>query len=114
MKLIKFKPFVRGTLLGFADLEMSNGMILRECPFLEANGRRWCSPPAKPMLDANRHAILKVGKVAYMQIIEFADKSKRSRWSDEAVAAIEAGSKTPEVIGRNEQDKGHRTGATDE
>jgi hypothetical protein len=60
------------------------------CTFHESNGKRWCNPPGRPQLDATRKPITdENGKIAYAPVIEFATKAIRSRWSVEAVAAIE-------------------------
>lgn len=98
MKCINFKSLERGSLLGFADLQMDSGLVLLGCTYHCSNGKKWCSPPARPQLDANKKVIVDGGKVVYSPIIEFADKSIRFKWSAQAVAAIDeylAGSKAP-------------------
>lgn len=100
---VNFKPLRRGSLLGFADLELSSGLVILECSFHEANGRRWVNPPGRPMLDADKRPIVKDGKLQYAPVIEFRDKPTRYRWSDAAVAAIEAlESKKPREAGLHE------------
>jgi hypothetical protein len=111
MKLVKYKAVPRGSLLGFADLELKSGLILKECSFHESNGKRWCSPPAKPILDPQRNPVIKDGKAQYAPVIEFTDKDIRRRWSDQAVAVIEESlglspSKTPAGGRRHEQANG--------
>ena len=91
MKCLQFKPLPRGSMLGFCDLEMDSGLILKGCTLLESNGRRWVNPPGRPQLDADRKVMLdETGKVLYAVTIDFTTKAVRSRWSDAAVAAIEA------------------------
>jgi hypothetical protein len=91
VKCIAFKPLARGSMLGFADLEMTSGLILRGCTLLESNGRRWCNPPSRPRLDGDRKPMTDDGgKIVYAVVVDFASKTIRSRWSAEAVAAIDA------------------------
>ncbi len=83
-------------MLGFADLQLDNGMILLGCTLLQSNGRRWVNPPSRPQLDSDKKLTFEAGRLVYAPIIEFADKSLRSAWSDAAVAAIaSADSTTP-------------------
>ena len=87
---LTFKPLARGSMLGFADLQMPSGLILKGCSLLESNGRRWVNPPGRPQLDADRKAMLDdAGKIIYAVSIDFSTKAIRSRWSAEAVAAID-------------------------
>ena len=85
----------RGSMLGFADLQMDSGLIIKGCTLLESNRHRWVNPPGRPQLDAERKPMLDdSGKIIYAVTIAFASKSIRSRWSSEAVAAIEAFAKS--------------------
>ena len=90
MKCVNWKPLARGSLVGFADLQMDSGLVLLGCTLHAANGRRWVNPPSRPMLDADRKPIVEGGKVQYSAVVDFTDKKIRYRWSDEAVKAIEA------------------------
>jgi len=99
MKVVSFKPLERGSLLGFADLAMDSGLVLLGCSYHAANGKRWCSPPSRPQLDAERKPMIgDDGKIIYAPMVDFAEKRLRYRWSDAAVAAIDeylAGSASP-------------------
>jgi hypothetical protein len=90
IRCIGFKPLARGSMLGFADLEMSSGLILRGCTYHESYGKHWCSPPGRPQLDADRKLMVdEGGKIVYAAVVDFASKDVRTRWSTEAVAAID-------------------------
>ena len=90
MKCVSFKRLERGSLLGFADLAMDSGIVLLGCTLHASNGKRWCNPPGRPQLDADRKLMLgDNGKLLYATIVEFVDAKTRYRWSDEAVRAIE-------------------------
>jgi hypothetical protein len=46
----------RNTLLGFLDLQLRSGLILRDCGLhRHANGRIWISMPGKPVIGVLRH-----------------------------------------------------------
>lgn len=90
MRCVAFKHLARGSLLGFADIEMDSGMVLLGCTFHAANGKRWCNPPGRPQLDRDRQLIYDDGgKIAYAPVVEFVEARTRFRWSDAAVAAID-------------------------
>ena len=91
MRCVNFKSLERGSLLGFADIAMDSGIVLLGCTMHASNGKRWVNPPSRPQLDADRKPMVGPdGKIIYAPIIDFAEKKLRYRWSDEAVAAIEA------------------------
>jgi hypothetical protein len=90
MKCLAWKPLTRGSMLGFADLELGNGLILKGCTLLESNGRRWCNPPGRPTLDGERKVTIGAdGRIVYASVVDFTTKAIRSKWSEAAVAAIE-------------------------
>ena len=96
MRCINFKELARGSLIGFADIELDSGLILRGCTYHQVNGKRWCNPPGRPQLNAERQLVLDGGKVAYAPVVEFVDSKIRFKWSVQAVAAIqEFQGKTP-------------------
>ena len=65
-------------------------MVL-DCALHERDGKRWCSPPSRPMLDRDRRLVVgDDGKVKYVPTIDFVDTKTRSRWSTAAVQAIDA------------------------
>jgi hypothetical protein len=41
------KSMRKGTLIGFFDLEMPSGLIVRGVMLFEKNERRWCNLPSK-------------------------------------------------------------------
>ncbi len=104
MKCIAYKQLVRGSLLGFADLQLDNGLILLSCSHHTSNGKQWVNPPSRPQLDAARQVMTDAaGITRYAPVVAFADKAIRYRWSDAAVAAVtehlSADSKAPAVAG---------------
>ena len=91
MKCVAFKKLERGSLQGFADIAMDSGLVLLGCSLHQSNGKRWCNPPGRPQLDADRKPLIDgKGKLAYAPVVEFVEPKLRYKWSAAAVAAIEA------------------------
>ena len=57
MTCVGFKRLERGSLLGFADLQMDSGLVLLGCTFHHSNGKRWVNPPGRPQLDADKKPV---------------------------------------------------------
>jgi hypothetical protein len=91
MKCVNFRRVERGSLVGFADLQMDSGLIVFGCALHAWNSRRWVNPPGRPRLDSDQKPMLgDDGKVLYSPVIDFATDETRFRWSAQAVKAIEA------------------------
>jgi hypothetical protein len=70
------KPMRKGTLLGFFDLEMPSGLIVRGVMLFEKNDRRWCSFPSKEFSKQD-------GSKGYSPLLEWASKETGYDWQDE-------------------------------
>ena len=86
-----WRPMHKGSLLGFAKVEMPSGMILHDVTVLSGERGAWASPPSKPQINRDG-AIIKddSGKTRYAPIIEFKSKETRQRFSDGVVEALRA------------------------
>lgn len=86
-----WKPLVRNTLCGFADVTMPSGMTIAEISIHSQGGKAWASPPSKPMIDRNGRVLRDDGgKIRYSPIITFPSRDLRNRWSDAVVEAVRA------------------------
>jgi len=89
MRLIRWRPVVKNSLRGFADLELPNGLRLLDCPALMSSGRAWATLPGKPQIDAdgrqNRDA---AGKPSYIPVAEWRSKELREGWSDRVAELV--------------------------
>jgi hypothetical protein len=74
IRCIKFRPYEKNTLKGFADLELSRvGLVLRDCTWhVHENGREWVGFPARSYQD-------KDGATQWQALIEFAEGAKEAR-----------------------------------
>jgi hypothetical protein len=84
--------------LGFAKVELPSGLVINDCPILTGERGPWASPPSKPLIDRDGKVMRDAsGKPRYGQIIEFASRETRDRWSDGVIEALRAS--RPEVFG---------------
>jgi hypothetical protein len=84
IRCIKFRPYERNTLRGFADLELSRvGLVLRDCPVHEKNGKEWVGFPARSYQD-------KEGATQWQALIEFVEGAREAReqFQRQAIEAI--------------------------
>ena len=88
MRRISFRPLDRATLRGFATIEHDNGITLLDCALHERDGKRWCSPPSRPMLDRDRKPVIGDDGKECMSRRLSSPRSDPLQWSDAAVKAV--------------------------
>jgi hypothetical protein len=84
IRCIKFRPYEKNTLKGFADLELTRvGLVLRDCTWHEKNGKEWVGFAARPYEN-------KDGDTAWQPIVEFAEGATEARkqFQEQALEAI--------------------------
>ena len=92
-----WRPMRKGSLLGFAKIELPSGMIISDVTILNGERGPWASPPSKPMVGKDGTVLTDDnGKVRYSPIIEFASKEVRNRFSAAVVDGLRAAH--PEAI----------------
>jgi hypothetical protein len=98
MRLISFKPIEKGSLCGFASIELPIGLLIDDIPVLVSNGKAWASLPAKPQLDQDgRHKRDVNGKLAYTAFLRWRDRDMAARFSAAIVELVrEAGHRIPD------------------
>jgi hypothetical protein len=91
MRLVSFKPLVKGARRGFANIELPNGLRITDCPVLVGgNGKAWATLPSKykPVLGADGRQIIVEGKRQYCPLIEWKDRDLSDRFSATVVALV--------------------------
>jgi hypothetical protein len=86
IRCIRFCPYERNTLKGFADLELTRvGIVLRDCTWHMKDGKQWVGFPARSYTD-------KDGATAWSPLVEFAQDAKeaRAQFQQQALDAIHA------------------------
>src|SRR5437764_12659502 len=86
MRLVSFKPLSKGSLRGFATVELPIGLKIADVPVLVSNGKIWAALPAKPQLAEGRQKLDANGKPAYVPVLEWRTKELRDQFSDRVVA----------------------------
>jgi hypothetical protein len=84
-----WKPVRRNSLLGFATVTLSSGMVLHEVAVNTSHGTIWAAPPAKPRLDKDGRQVVLDGKRQWDPVVSFRTKAVRDNWSAQVIAAVE-------------------------
>jgi hypothetical protein len=91
MRLISWKPLLKGALRGFATVELPIGLTIADIPVLVSHGVPWATLPSKPQLDQDgRHRRDANGKPAYSPILRWRDKDLSNRFSATVVELVRA------------------------
>jgi hypothetical protein len=88
MRLISFKPLIKGALRGFAHIELPIGLRIADCPVLISHGKAWAPPPSKPVLDREGRHVEVNGKKQYAPILEWRDRDLADRFSAAVVELV--------------------------
>ena len=81
MRLISFKPLVKGSLRGFATIELPIGLVIEDCPVLVGGNGAWAALPSKPVLDREGRQARPDGKPQYAALLKWRDRELQDRWS---------------------------------
>jgi hypothetical protein len=88
MRLLSWKPLVKGPLRGFATLELPIGLKLIDCPVLVGPAGPWAGLPSKPLLDRDGRQKIDNGKRAFEPVLEWRDRALSDRFSAAVVALV--------------------------
>jgi hypothetical protein len=90
-RILERRPLRRNSLLGFAKVELSSGLVISDVTILTGERGPWASPASKPMIDRDGVSMKdQRGKIRYSPFIEFASKEIRGRWSAAVIVAMSA------------------------
>ena len=91
MRLVNFRPLVKGALRGFATVQLPIGLTINDVPVLSSHGKVWASLPAKPQIDSEgRQKRDANGKPAYIAILQWRDRDLADRFSQAVVELVRA------------------------
>jgi hypothetical protein len=88
MRLISFRPLLKGSLRGFANVELPNGLKIIDCPVMTSHGKAWATLPSKPVLDREGKQVLVDGKKQYAALLEWRDRDLSNGFSAAVVELI--------------------------
>jgi hypothetical protein len=90
MRLVTWKPLIKGSLRGIATIELPIGLKLIDCPLLIGpNGPR-ASLPSKPVLDREGRHAKPDGKPQFAPVLEWRSRELGDRFSAAVVALVRA------------------------
>jgi hypothetical protein len=92
MRLLSFRPFVKGSLRGFATVELPMGLRILDLPVLVGRNGPWVNMPAKPQVDRDGGQQKRDvnGKLAYVAILEWRDRDLANRFSNAVIDLVRA------------------------
>jgi hypothetical protein len=97
VKITKFQPFRRGSLVGFADIHLAVGLTICGCTVHQQHGKRWVGLPGRPRLDRDKQLVIGTdGKVTYDKFGTWDSPELSRRFSD--LAAAEIAEKYPQAF----------------
>jgi DNA-binding cell septation regulator SpoVG len=90
IKILRFLALSGGATLGFFDIELSSGLVIRDCKLMPGkNGGVWIAMPAVKQLDRDGNPILAPnGKPLWREIVSFRDRTVRDRFTKSVLDAI--------------------------
>jgi DNA-binding cell septation regulator SpoVG len=74
MRLVSWKPLAKGSLRGFATVELPIGLKLIDCPVLVGPNGPWASLPSKPVLDRHGRQAKSDDKAIFTPVLEWRDR----------------------------------------
>jgi hypothetical protein len=98
LRLVSWKPIDKGSLRGFASVELPSGLKIHDCPVLRSHGKARATLPSKPQLDKEgRQKTGLNGKPAYSPEIEWRTRDLADRFSAAIVDLVRA--QYPDAVG---------------
>ena len=109
MRLVSWKALVKGTLRGFATVELPIELNLVDCPIFVGPNGPWAALPSKPVLDCEGRQARPSGKPQFAPVDEWRNRvwltvswRPLSRWSRARI-------QTCSVSARHERQVSRRT-----
>jgi hypothetical protein len=90
VKLLEWRPLADGSLLGFAKIQFSSGLIVAEIGIHRTGSKSWAAPPSRPWFKGTELILDEAGKLRWQPLLEFMNHGTRASWSRQCVAAVRA------------------------
>lgn len=88
--LLAWKSVPKNSLRGFAKIRIGKSLIVNDVAVHCNSDRRWAALPSKPLIEKNGTAKKdENGKIAYVPILEWADRDTSNRFSAAVIEAVE-------------------------
>jgi hypothetical protein len=99
MRLISWKSVAKGSLRGFATVELPIGLKLIDCPVLTGLNGPWANLPSKPVLDREGRHAKRDGKPQFATVLDWRSRELSDRFSAAVIALVRAAH--PDALGRD-------------
>lgn len=91
LRLVSFKPLVKGALRGFATVELPIGLTLIDCPVLVGRHGPWVNLPARQQIDKDGRPMVGAdGRPAYAATVAWRDRDLANRFSAAVATLVRA------------------------
>jgi DNA-binding cell septation regulator SpoVG len=92
MRLLGWRRLPKGSLLGFAEIELPIGLVIREIPVLRGPEGPWAALPGKPELDRDNRTVRlgPDGRPLYRELMVWRSRRLREAFSERVVALVRA------------------------
>src|SRR5262249_5832774 len=91
LRLIEFRSIVKGSLRGFATVELPIGLKIHDVVIVAGSRGCWANMPSRPQIDQDgRQPRNANGKPRYSPTLEWRDRDLANRFSAAVIAAIRA------------------------
>lgn len=87
-RLLDWRPLHQNTLIGFAKVQFSSGLIVAEIAIHRHGSRVWAQPPSRPWIDKGNLVRDERGKIRYQPVISFANHGVQASWSKQVLRAL--------------------------
>lgn len=89
MRLLSWKPISKGSLRGFATVELPIELKLVDCPIFVGPNGPWSALPSKPVLDCEGRQARPSGKPQFAPVVEWRNRGLAERFSAAVIALVE-------------------------
>jgi hypothetical protein len=90
MRLLSFKPMVKGALRGFSTVELPIGLKLIDCPIFVGTSGASATLPSKPVVSRDGKRCRPDGRPQFAAILEWRDRQLSDRFSAAVVELVRA------------------------
>lgn len=87
-RLLAWRTMAKNTLLGFAKVQFTSGLIIDEIAVHRSGSRVWAAPPARAWIDNDALVRDERGRLKYQPLIDFANHGVRASWSRQVITAL--------------------------
>ena len=88
MRLVGWRPVAKGSLRGFAVVELPIGLKIHDIPVFIGKNGPWASLPSKPQIDRDGRQKVANGKAAFSPVLEWQSRELSDRFSAAVVSLV--------------------------